>query len=62
MMKSDEELHKEATAKRERKWLDLLIDRLQDQKFYGKLEITLENGNIQRTTKTESMIPPTRGP
>lgn len=60
-MKSDEELQKEATAIRERKWLKLLIDQLQDRKFYGRLEIVFEKGEIQRTTKTESLLPPTHG-
>ena len=43
---------------RDRSWIDQLITQIQQRKFYGRLVIVFEGGNLCRAVKEESLKPP----
>jgi hypothetical protein len=45
----------------EKAWLNNIISQIQVKKFYGKITIILEAGEVKRVIKEESLKPPTAG-
>lgn len=45
-------------AKDHREWMDQIITMIQNRKWFGKLTIHFEAGELKRLVKEESLLPP----